>query len=600
MTFLLEIHFNLTDTFMKMFGLDVTRYCLVGMMAVLSCTSYAAEHTEAPEAATGLQQQQAVIARHAMVVAANPLAVAAGVDMLQRGGSAVDAAIATQMVLALVEPQSSGVGGGSFLLYYQHGQNQVLAYDGREAAPAAATADMFMDEDGLPFSFYRAVIGGKSVGVPGTLRMLELAHQQQGKLPWRTLFAPAIKLAECGFIVSPRLHVLVTRDKYLPLQAAARAYFYHADGSPVAVGERLVNRPLAAVLRQVAVHGAKAFYTGKIARDIVATVHAHPTNPGQMTIADLAAYRAKLRPAVCGSYRIYTVCGMPPPSSGGVALLEILGMLEPYDVAALQPGTAAAVHLISEAERLAYADRNLYLADADFVKVPVAGLLDKVYLQQRATLIDMQHTMGVALPGMPPGVDSVSRAQDNALELPSTSHISIVDRWGNALAMTSSIEDAFGSRHMVDGFLLNNELTDFSFVPEQDGKLVANRVQPGKRPRSAMTPTLIFDQRHQLIGVIGSPGGSAIINYVAKTLVGVLDWHLDMQQAVALPNFGSRNGPTELEQGTALETLQPALQSMGHVVKIGEANSGLHGIMRTPNGWMGGVDPRREGMAAGY
>ncbi|MEQ1669168.1 MAG: gamma-glutamyltransferase, partial [Sulfuriferula sp.] len=302
--------------------------------------------------------------------------------------------------------------------------------------------------------------------------------------------------------------------------------------------------------------------------------------------------------ALCGAYRIYTVCGMPPPSSGGVAVLQILGMLAQYDVASLQPNSTKAVHLISEAERLAYADRAMYLADDDVVPVPVAGLLNPAYLRQRASLINLQQSMGVATAGAPLG--AISLAADNALELPSTSHISIVDKWGNALAMTSSIEDAFGSRHLVDGFLLNNELTDFSFVPEQNGKLVANRIQPNKRPRSAMSPTLIFDAQHQFIGAVGSPGGSAIINYVAKTLIGVLDWRLDMQQAVALPNFGSRNGPTELERGSVLEDLQPALQAMGHEVRVGEANSGLHGIKRVSNGWMGGVDPRREGKADGY
>lgn len=581
-------------------GFFAIRYLFIVISILLSFTAGAEQRTEAPEAATGIQQHIPVTARHAMVVAANALAVEAGVQMLRRGGTAVDAAIAVQMVLGLVEPQSSGVGGGSFMLYYRHEQHRVFAYDGRETAPAAATADMFMGDDGAPVSFYHAVIGGKSVGVPGTLRMLALAHRQQGRLPWRVLFTPAIKLAERGFVVSPRLHALIERDKYLPLQAAARAYFYHADGSSLAVGETLRNPQYARVLRQVAHGGADVFYTGKIAHDIVDTVRAHPTNPGLMNVADMANYQAKLRPAVCGSYRAYWVCGMPPPSSGGVTLLQILGMLEPYAVNTLKPGTAAAVHLITEAERLAYADRNTYLADDDFIKVPVAGLIDKGYLQQRAGLINMQKAMDSAAAGTPPGAENISQGEDNALELPSTSHISIVDKWGNGLAMTSSIEDAFGSRHMVDGFLLNNELTDFSFAPELNGRLVANRVQPGKRPRSAMTPTLLFDRHHQLIGAIGSPGGSAIINYVAKTLIGVLDWHLNMQQAVALPNFGNRNGPVELEQGTILENLQAALQDMGHEVKIGEANSGLHGIMRVGKRWMGGVDPRREGLAAGY
>ncbi len=585
---------------MKVFAVKF-KDCLIrlGCVAMLGWAGFAlADRLDAPEAATGTQAQTAVVRQHTLVVAANPLAVAAGMQMLRRGGNAIDAAIAVEMVLGLVEPQSSGIGGGSFMMYYQHSDKQVLAYDGRETAPAAATADMFMRDDGLPMSFYQAVVGGKSVGVPGLLRMLELAHRQHGKLAWHSLFKPAIQLAERGFVVSPRLHGLVARDAYLSLQPAARAYFYHADGTPIAVGERLVNQPYTDVLRRVASGGAKAFYTGKIAQDIVATVHAHPTNPGLMSMADLANYQAKSRAALCGNYRTYVLCSMPPPSSGGVALLQILGILQLYDVAGLQPNSVKAVHLISEAERLAFADRNVYLADADFVPVPVAGLLDPIYLRQRASLINPEQSIGVAPAGVPLG--AVSLAEDNALELPSTSHLSIVDKWGNAVSMTSSIEDAFGSRHMVDGFLLNNELTDFSFVPEQDGKLVANRVQANKRPRSAMTPTLILDRQHQLIGAIGSPGGSSIINYVAKTLIGVLDWQLDIQQAVALPNFGSRNGPTELERDSVLVVLQPELQAMGHEVKIGEANSGLHGIMRVSNGWMGGVDPRREGMADGY
>ncbi|BBP00303.1 gamma-glutamyltransferase [Sulfuriferula nivalis] len=579
-----------------MFENYLIRLCCV--VAFSWASSAVADRLEAPEAATGLHTRTAVVRQHALVVAANPLAVAAGVEMLKRGGNAIDAAIAVELVLGLVEPQSSGIGGGSFMMYYQHSDKQVLAYDGRETAPAAATADMFMLDEDQPMSFYQAVVGGRSVGVPGLLRMLELAHQQHGRLPWRILFTPAIKLANKGFIVSPRLHSLVAKDAYLSLQPAARTYFYHADGTPIAAGERLVNRAYANVLLRVANEGAKAFYTGKIAQDIVTTVHMHPTNPGRMHMGDLAQYQAKSRAPLCGSYHAYVLCGMPPPSSGGVALLQIFGILGHYDVAGLQPDSVQAVHLISEAERLAFADRNMYLADDDFVAVPIAGLLDPAYLRQRASLIDTEFSMGVATAGVPAG--AVSMSKDNALELPSTSHLSIVDKWGNAVSMTSSIEDAFGSRHMVDGFLLNNELTDFSFMPDQNGKLVANRVQANKRPRSSMTPTLILDGQHELVGAIGSPGGSSIINYVAKTLIGVLDWHLDMQQAVALPNFGSRNGPTELESGTGLVSLQSELEMMGHDVKVGEANSGLHGFMRVQNGWMGGVDPRREGSADGY
>ena len=587
------------DTFMNL-ATPSKRYFLALIIAFLSLPATAKDIARTPESATGFHQQYAVFAKHAMVVAANPLATEAGLQMLKKGGNAVDAAIAVQMVLGLVEPQSSGIGGGAFLLFHQNGSKRVLAYDGRETAPAAATPDMFIGEDGYPLNFYEAVIGGKSVGVPGNLRMLEMAHRRHGKLPWAMLFGPAIALSENGFTVSPRLHALVARDKYLALQPAARAYFYHPDGSPIDVGEKLANPQLAKVLRKVAKEGANAFYKGKIAKDIVATVRAHPTNPGLMTEADLASYEPKVREAVCGGYRAYIVCSMPPPSSGGVALLQILGILEPFDVAALKPGSTKAVHLVSEAERLAFADRNVYLADDDFVKVPVKGLIDKHYLQQRAALISPERSMGEAVYGTPPGRDSLGLGDDIALELPSTSHISIVDQWGNGVSMTSSIEDAFGSRTMVNGFLLNNELTDFSFDPEQNGKPVANRIEPGKRPRSSMTPTFILDRQNRLIGIIGSPGGSAIINYVTKVVIGVLDWGLDIQQAIDLPNFGSRNGPTELEKDTHLETLQASLQAMGHAVRIDEANSGLHGIMKIPNGWIGGVDPRREGMAKGY
>lgn len=571
-------------------------------LAALCCTSYAQDN-RAPEIATGWQDKPGWSAQKYMVAAANPLATEAGYQMLKQGGSAIDAAIATQLVLTLVEPQSSGIGGGAFLMHWDG--KKVRAYDGRETAPASATETLFQDANGKPLPRAEGVVGGRSVGAPGVLRMLELAHKQYGKLAWPKLFAPAIKLAEEGFAVSPRLNALLSNERHLQRDPVAAAYFFNQDKQPWPVGHILKNPALAKTLREIAAGGANAFYTGRIARDIAAKVQAHPTNPGGLSVADIAGYQAREREPLCADYRAYSVCGMPPPSSGGVAIAQILGILENSKIGDYAPRngviSADAIHLMSEAERLAYADRNRYVADTDFVPLPgkgASGLLDKSYLRQRAALIG-DKSMGRARPGVPAEV-KVAWGDDTALDKPSTSHLVVVDGYGNGISMTTSVEDAFGSRQMVDGFLLNNQLTDFSWDAVDENGPVANRVQPGKRPRSSMAPTLVFDkQSGKLLLAAGSPGGSTIINYVAKVLVGTLDWQLNVQQAISLPNFGSRNGPTELEAGRVPAAVVEQLKARGHEVRQYEMNSGLQGLQRTPDGWFGGADPRREGIVRG-
>ena len=561
----------------------------------------------APEAASGYTEKAGVTAKKFMVAAANPLATDAGYQVLKAGGSAVDAAIATQMVLNLVEPQSSGIGGGAFLMHFDG--STVKAFDGRETAPAKATEKLFQDANGKALPFYEGVVGGRSVGAPGVLRMLELAHRQYGKLRWRDLFSPAIRLAEQGFAVSPRLATLLASEQHLKKDATAAAYFYDQQGQPWPVGHVLKNPALAQVFKEVAAKGADSFYQGRIAQDIAAKVASHPINPGLLTAADIAGYQAKVREPVCSAYKAWTVCGMPPPSSGGIAIAQMLGMLEARDIRPFAPQdgvlNANAVHLFSEAGRLAYADRGRYVADTDFVPLPgnsFKPLLDKQYLAQRAALIG-DKSMGTAKPGTPPAM-TLAWGQDTAPELPGTSHISIVDGSGNAVSMTTTIEDAFGSRQMVDGFLLNNQLTDFSFDSADTSGPIANRVQGGKRPRSSMAPTLVFEKgSKKLVLATGSPGGSAIINYVGKVLVGTMDWGLNVQQAISLPNFGSRNGPTELEQGRVSDALVEALKAKGHNVRVMEQTSGLQGIMRLnihgEEMWLGGADPRREGIVKG-
>jgi gamma-glutamyltranspeptidase / glutathione hydrolase len=550
-----------------------------------------------PEAATGRLQREPVVAKRHMVVAAHPLASEAGFAVLERGGSAIDAAIAALMVLNVVEPQSSGIGGGGFLIHYSAQDKKLRVFDGRETAPQAATPRLFLDAEGKPLRFFAAVVGGRAVGAPGLVPMLEMAHRElQGKHSWASLFAAAIAHAEEGFAVSPRLHALVSRDAYLREDPAARATFFTESGQPLPVGARLQNRPLAATLRTIGAEGAKALRTGPIAADIVATARKHPTNPGLLSAADLEAYRPVEREALCAPYRAWRICGVPPPSAGAITVLQILKVLEDRNLGDLAPESLAAAHLFAEAGRLAYADRNAYIADPDFVTVPTTQLMMPAYLAGRAALIDPKRSMGRAPAGK---LGDLKRTRIDVDELPATTHLSVVDGEGNAVALSASIENAFGARVMVRGFLLNNQLTDFAFAAEEDGASVANRVEGGKRPRSSMAPTMVFDRDGRLIQLIGSPGGAWIINFVARALVATLDWGLDLQTAFDLPHYGSRNGATELERGTSAERLRVGLEQLGHSVQVIDMPSGLHGIQRRGDGWLGAADPRREGVPRG-
>ena len=565
-----------------------TRFALASLLAA-STISHAQLQAQA--------QRAPVVAKQHMVAAADPRAVEAGLAMLEKGGSAVDAAIAVQLVLSLVEPHASGIGGGAFLLVHDAKTGKPVAYDARETAPSGATAELFLKPDGKPMTMAEAVPGGRSVGVPGTVRLLEVAHARHGRLPWKALFEPAIALAEKGWAMSPRVHQLLLVDKALPQDPTSRAYFFDASGAPLPRGHVLRNPEYAKTLRLIAEHGSDGFYGGEVARDIVAAVTRH-ANAGSMTLEDLSGYRVRDVDPLCAPYRAYRLCGMPPSSSGGIAVLQILGVLEQHDMASVRPNSTQAVHLFSEASRLAFADRNKYVADDRFVDVPVRGLIDRGYLAARARAIQPEKSMGTAQAGTPAGV-RVAHAMDTHDEAAGTSHISAVDRWGNAVSMTTTIEGFFGSKVMVRGFMLNNELTDFNMLPVEASGAVANRVAPGKRPRSSMAPFLVYGRDGRLEMALGSPGGSLIIGYVAKALVGMIDWNLDPQRAIELPNMGSRNGPTELERGTELEGLAGALKAMGHDARPIEMTSGLQAIRRTANGWQGGADPRREGVARG-
>ncbi|NQV80747.1 MAG: gamma-glutamyltransferase [Alphaproteobacteria bacterium] len=540
-----------------------------------------------------------VFATRHMVSAANPFAARAGLEILRRGGSAVDAAIAVQMVLNVVEPQSSGIGGGAFLLHFDAATRKVMSYDGRETAPAAATPALFLSESDAPLGFFDALVGGRAVGVPGVVRMLALAHQRQGVLPWRDLFASAIALSEEGFAISPRLHKLVASDRFLATYPETRRYFYATDGTAKPIGHLLKNPALAETLRTIAAEGADSFYEGSISRSVVFAVQSASDNPGLLTHADMSGYQAKARTPVCGQYRRFDICGMPPPTSGGVTTLQILGILQNANLAANSPTSPASAHLIAEASRLAFADRGKYLADPDFVDVPVSRLLDPAYLRKRYKQISLYDVMDSAAPGVFLDRRGSEFGIGETLELPSTTHFSIVDDKGNAVSMTSSVENTFGSRLMVRGFLLNNQLTDFSFRPDNDGVPVANRVEAGKRPRSSMSPMIVLDGRGRFRMAVGSPGGSRIIGYVVKTLVGVIDWQLDVQSAIDLPNITNRGRATEIERLGDHAGMLQALSQLGHDAVAVEMTSGIHAIVRDGRGLWGGADPRREGLAVG-
>lgn len=535
-------------------------------------------------------------AERQMVAAAHPLAAAAGLEMLRAGGSAVDAAVAVQAVLTLVEPAASGIGGGALALHWDAARHRLSAWDGRETAPAAADPELFL-RNGQPLPFYEAVVGGRAVGVPGTLRMLEALHRRHGRLPWARLFAPAIALAEAGFPVSARLarEIGANRDK-LARDPAAAAYFL-PGGEPLAPGARLRNPALAATLRAVAGHGADALHQGPVAAAILAAVRGHPTNPGLMSAEDLAGYQARERAALCTPYRAYVVCGFPPPSSGGVAVGQFLGILAGQQIEPLDPRGLEAAALIGEAGRLAFADRNRWLADPDHIAVPVAGLLDPRYLAGRAALLRPAAPLPEVRPGQPPAAPAPLASQPPQPEH-GTSHVSIVDAAGDAVSMTTTIEDAFGARIMAAGFLLNNELTDFSFVPERGGEPVANRVGPGKRPRSSMSPSIVF-QAGEPVAVLGSAGGARIIGHVAQAMLALLDWNLPPRAVVALPHVGALDNHVELEADTSAAALAEPLTQRGFTVRVRSNSSSLQVLRRGPAGWEGAADPRREGVALG-
>ncbi|HSS15027.1 MAG TPA: gamma-glutamyltransferase, partial [Rhizomicrobium sp.] len=536
------------------------------------------------------------LAKTDMIAAANPLAAQAGLEMLRAGGSAVDAAIAVQMVLGLVEPESSGIGGGAFMLVYNPKNKETTSFDGREVAPASATPDMFLDAAGKARSKSEAIPGGLSVGIPGVVSMLEMAHQKYGKLPWARLFQPAIKLADSGFPVGAKLARTIRNFSRGANMPDIRAHFYHADGTPLAEGEIYKNPEYAGVLRLIAAGGSKAFYTGEIAQAIVDKVQHAPVNPGGMTLNDLAGFKALERPPVCGDYRVWHLCSMGPPSSGGIAIVQILGMLQRFPSSELQPNTLSEAHLFTQASRLAYADRAKYLGDTGFVDVPIAGLLDKNYIASRAALIDPAKDMGTAQAGDPPQKHAEYTPQRSPV-LHGTSHMTIVDKTGMVIAMTTSVESVFGAQVMVKGFFLNNTLADFSLDPMLDGKLVANAPAAGKRPLSAMSPTIVFDKDGKFLLSVGSPGGPAIIDYVTQSLIAMLDGGMTPAQAIALPRQLNLNGPTRLEKSPENDVLGPQLTAMGHrvTVDLGEG-AGLHGIKKVPGGYIGGADPRRDGV----
>ncbi|MGV1957262.1 gamma-glutamyltransferase [Agrobacterium sp. 22-214-1] len=571
------------------------------MFSVAIASAQQASDIVAPEKATGLATARRVQSKSFMVAAANPLAAQAGRDVIAAGGNAIDAMVAVQTVLGLVEPQSSGLGGGAFLVYYHAKSGRLTTLDGRETAPMEATPKLFLDDKGQPLKFMNAVIGGRSVGTPGTVRLLEEAHKRYGKAEWASLLKPAETLATDGFQVSPRLASLIASEgDRLKTYPEARSYFYDTSGAALQAGTPLKNPAYAETLAAIAKDGADAFYKGKIAEAIVKTVREAADNPGVLSLSDLSNYRVIEREPVCFIYRAHDVCGMGPPSSGGIAIGQILGMAENFDLRSLGPENVESWRIIGDAQRLAFADRERYVADTDFVPLPVKGMLDKTYLGERAKLLDGDKALAndAVKAGEPEWDHALLFGRDAALELPSTSHFVIVDKEGNVVSMTTTIESGFGSRLMTNGFLLNNELTDFSFKTHDGGLPVANRVEPGKRPRSSMAPTIVMKDGKPLLA-IGSPGGSQIIGYVAQALIAYIDWGMPVETIVAQPHLINRFGTYDIEANTSAEDLAGPLKALGYEVKPGEMNSGLQAIEITAQGLAGSADPRREGMAVG-
>ncbi|HEY7864590.1 MAG TPA: gamma-glutamyltransferase [Psychromonas sp.] len=552
----------------------------------------------APETASAYKQKTTVVANQYMVAAANPLAVEAGYRVLKNGGNAADALIAVQTVLGLVEPQSSGLGGGAFLVYFDARNKALTTFDGRETAPLAAKPELFQDSEGKPLTFYDAVVGGRSVGTPGTLKLLATVHEKYGSKAWSELFQPAQQLANNGFTVSQRLASAIEEDKErLSRYPDSKAYFFSKNGEPLAEGSLLKNKAYAETLSVIAKYGEKAFYQGQIAQDIVNKVTGVSDNPGVLALEDLSTYKIIERKPVCAPYRQYSVFGMGPPSSGALTVGQILGIVSHFDLKKLGSDSPEAWQIIGDASRLAFADRGRYMADTDFVPMP-EGLLNPDYLAGRAKLIQPGKALAEVSAGDPPWNNAIALAEDQSIELPSTTHIVIADKQGNIISMTSTVENSFGSRLMSHGFILNNELTDFSFLSYKDGYPVANRVEPGKRPRSSMSPSIIMKGDKPYMA-LGSPGGSRIIGYVASTIIAHLDWGMDIQQAIDLPHLVNRFGSYDLEAGTKAIGFKQALEKMGYQVNIQDLNSGLHAILFKDGRLIGGADPRREGIALG-
>ncbi|MCY9853906.1 gamma-glutamyltransferase [Vibrio mediterranei] len=581
-----------------------SRLIAITISAILTSSSvYASQQAAdafAPEMATGTSDKQLVKAKDWMVTAANPEATQAGAEVLARGGNAVDAMVAVQLMLGLVEPQSSGIGGGSFLVYWDSKKQRLTTYDGRETAPSAANGDLFLDKNGKPLKFYDAVVGGRSVGTPGTVKLLWDVHQKYGALDWDEVVLPIAQKAEQGFTISERLSMLIENDvDFLTRHPTTAAYFLNKDGTPKTQGTLLKNPEYAQTLRTIAEKGSDGFYKGLVATAIVNAVQEEAaSNPGKLSLADLANYQVKNRQAVCAPYKQYDVCGMGPPSSGALTLGQILMLTEPFKLNELGSNNPTSWQILADASRLAFADRGLYMADSDFFDVPVKGLLDQKYIAERSALITPNKALQKVSAGSPPTVKTVQLAQDQAIELPSTTHFNIVDSQGNVISMTSSIENVFGSRVMAAGFLLNNELTDFSFVASKDGKPVANRVEANKRPRSSMAPTIVMHDDKPYLA-IGSPGGSRIIGYVAQSIIAHVDWGMDIQQAIDQPRMINRFGAMDVEINTPLADYAQQFEAMGYSVNKRDLNSGLHAIRITETGLEGAADPRREGVAIG-